>query len=71
LGVTTLQVLLRAVRELTLSPTGRAWAEELVTNAVASLRPEISAEEAFGTYQALMQNLQPATWPILPTGCGI
>lgn len=54
------EVLLRAVRELTLSPTGRAWAEELVTNAVASLRPEISAEEAFGTYQALMQNLQPA-----------
>ena len=54
------------MRDLTLSPNARAWAEDLVANAVAALqRPEISAEEAFGTYQALMQNLQPVTWPFL------
>ena len=56
------------MRDLTLSPNARAWAEDLVANAVAALqRPEISAEEAFGTYQALMQNLQPVTWLVFWT----
>ena len=60
--VAAVQLLLRAVRELQLSPSHRAWAEELVQNAVSALPTALSAEEAFGTYQALMQNLQPATW---------
>ena len=39
----------------------RAWAEELVANAMALAPPQLSTDEAFAIYQGLMQNLQSAT----------
>ncbi|CAJ1460191.1 unnamed protein product [Effrenium voratum] len=52
------EVLLRAVRELALSPGHRAWAEELVANAVASAPAALAAEDAFAIFRSVMQNLR-------------
>ncbi|CAK9061148.1 unnamed protein product [Durusdinium trenchii] len=54
------EVLLRAIREKSLLPTHRQWAEELVANAMSSAPSTLAVEKAFGIYQALMQNLQSA-----------
>ena len=56
------EVLLRAVRDLALSPIHRAWAEDLVANAIAGSPAALSAEEAFQIYAELMKNLQPVPW---------
>lgn len=52
------QVLLRAVRELVLSPGRGAWAQDLVQNALSTAPGQLSNSEAFVVYQSLMQNLQ-------------
>lgn len=61
-GSGSFQVLLRAVRDLALSPIHRAWAEDLVANAIAGSPAALSAEEAFQIYAELMKNLQPVPW---------
>eukprot|EP00913_Durusdinium_trenchii_P005478 g5106.t1 len=48
------EVLLRAIREKSLLPTHRQWAEELVANAMSSAPSTLAVEKAFGIYQALM-----------------
>jgi len=63
------EVLLRAVRDLALSPIHRAWAEDLVANAIAGSPAALSAEEAFQIYAELMKNLQPA-YPASPMRLG-
>lgn len=55
-------MLLRAVRDLALSPIHRAWAEDLVANAISGSPAALSAEEAFQIYAELMKNLQPVPW---------
>ena len=59
------EVLLRAVRDLALSPIHRAWAEDLVANAISGSPAALSAEEAFQIYAELMKNLQPVPWSFL------
>ena len=61
-------MLLRAVRDLALSPIHRTWAEELVANAIAGSPAALSAEEAFQIYAELMKNLQPVPWIFLRYG---
>jgi len=63
------EVLLRAVRDLALSPIHRAWAEDLVANAISGSPAALSAEEAFQIYAELMKNLQPA-YPASPMRLG-
>jgi len=50
------EVLLRAVRELALSPRSKAWAEELVANALEKVQGVLSVQEAFAIYLPVMRN---------------
>eukprot|EP00930_Biecheleria_cincta_P045544 TRINITY_DN31388_c0_g2_i1.p1 TRINITY_DN31388_c0_g2~~TRINITY_DN31388_c0_g2_i1.p1 ORF type:complete len:865 (-),score=190.42 TRINITY_DN31388_c0_g2_i1:140-2629(-) len=51
------EVLLRAVRQLSLSPSRGAWAEELVASALSTAPPALAAEDAFGIFRSVMLNL--------------
>ncbi|CAE8616024.1 unnamed protein product, partial [Polarella glacialis] len=52
------EVLLRAVRELGLSPRRGAWAEELVAGALGAAPPALAAEDAFSIFRSVMMSLR-------------
>lgn len=52
------EVLLRAVRELSLSPRRASWAEELVASALMTAPPALASEDAFGIFRSVMTSLR-------------